>query len=54
MKMKKGCVVCAAWTGVAFVMQIIREATRASASDLLIFYLIRLKNNDNDLARRQS
>lgn len=40
MKMKKGCGGCAAWTGVAFVMQMVREATGASASDHLdlLFY----------------
>lgn len=41
MKIKKGCGVCAAWTGGASVMQIVREATRASAPDLFDFLFSR-------------
>ena len=41
MKMKKGCGVCAAWTGGASVMQIVREATMADAHDLFDFLFSR-------------
>jgi len=43
MNMKKGCGVCAAWTGVASVMQMVRGATRASASEYLDFLYSRPK-----------
>lgn len=51
MKMKKVCGVCAAWTGVASVMQIVREATMASASKHLISIFQNVENeNERDYA----